>query len=460
VLYQMGNSEFHAHMVEMLEAVRGVVVMHDCYLSGMLDYLDRVIGWPGAYYSALFHSHGYAGLWYEQRYGRDAAIREYPCNQLVKSRSRHIIVHSNHAAQILEDGTLKPSIGVIPLIMPSIIGASRARALAALELPPDACVVATFGSIHENKCSKELFEACLESEHLQREHCYLIYVGDDHQSPYGRELREQIQRCGMSKKVKVTGYVDPLTYQHYLSAATVAMQLRANSRGETSAAILECLAAGLPLITNAHGSAAELPDTIAIKLSDSPVQTELATALDQLLSDTHARERLAASGLAYIADKHSPAQVAKALVSQIEQAYRNGADKAYDRLIERLGEIRSCESTPTVPWMSIARDIASTQGASRKPQYLIDITAHFVEGEKLAAQVEQAIADLLLNPPEHYAVEVVYRKDGSYWYARRFIGELLELVNIPEPDQLLLTVVGDKWFLPTSLLSQATAQGL
>ena len=57
-------------------------------------------------------------------------------------------------------------------------------------------------------------------------------------------------------------------YKDYLSAADLAIQLRKNSRGETSRAVLDCMAAGLPVIVNAHGTAAELPDYAVYKLPD------------------------------------------------------------------------------------------------------------------------------------------------------------------------------------------------
>ncbi|MPT23335.1 MAG: glycosyltransferase family 1 protein, partial [Starkeya sp.] len=57
VLYQFGNSQFHAHMFDLLEEVPGVVVLHDFFLSGIeratcLTRFSRL----------LAENHGYAAL--------------------------------------------------------------------------------------------------------------------------------------------------------------------------------------------------------------------------------------------------------------------------------------------------------------------------------------------------------------------------------------------------------------
>ena len=57
-----------------------------------------------------------------------------------------------------------------------------------------------------------------------------------------------------------------------MQAADLAVQLRALSRGETSAAVFDCLAYGVPTIVNANGSMVELPEGSVLMLPDDTLR--------------------------------------------------------------------------------------------------------------------------------------------------------------------------------------------
>lgn len=90
--------------------------------------------------------------------------------------------------------------------------------------------------------------------------------------------------------------MDPETYNDYLCAADVAIQLRKDSRGETSRAVLDCMAVGTPVIVNAHGTAAELPDHAVCKLPDRFLDKQLTSAIDELFESRERREELGKQG--------------------------------------------------------------------------------------------------------------------------------------------------------------------
>ena len=60
------------------------------------------------------------------------------------------------------------------------------------------------------------------------------------------------------------------------------MQLCTDRRGETSAAIFDCLASNVPLVINANGSGTELPDDVVMKLDDDFADAALTAALIRL----------------------------------------------------------------------------------------------------------------------------------------------------------------------------------
>ena len=61
ILYHFGNSEFHAHMPDLLSEYPGVVVLHDYFISGMLNWRQGTRN-NSTFITALVESHGYQAL--------------------------------------------------------------------------------------------------------------------------------------------------------------------------------------------------------------------------------------------------------------------------------------------------------------------------------------------------------------------------------------------------------------
>jgi glycosyltransferase involved in cell wall biosynthesis len=94
------------------------------------------------------------------------------------------------------------------------------------------------------------------------------------------------------------------------------VQLREASNGETSAAIARCLAAGVPTIVTAIGSAAELPDDCVVKVPRDVSADDLGDEIAALLADASRREHLGRAAIAY-AREHSFERVAEVLYENV-----------------------------------------------------------------------------------------------------------------------------------------------
>jgi glycosyltransferase involved in cell wall biosynthesis len=116
--------------------------------------------------------------------------------------------------------------------------------------------------------------------------------------------------------VTITGHLPREEYERYLAGATCAVLLRRWSNGESSAALTDCLAWGLPVVTNV-ASAADLPPGTVSLVSPAAGPDELADHLEALLSDPAPLARLAETGRSYAARWGFP-QVADELVRLIE----------------------------------------------------------------------------------------------------------------------------------------------
>jgi glycosyltransferase involved in cell wall biosynthesis len=86
------------------------------------------------------------------------------------------------------------------------------------------------------------------------ENTKIIFVGDYNDDEYYRQLMALVDGFGLTNQMEITGYLEDSEYKNYLISADVAVQLRQRSRGETSAAVLDCMNYGLPTIVNAHGT--------------------------------------------------------------------------------------------------------------------------------------------------------------------------------------------------------------
>jgi glycosyltransferase involved in cell wall biosynthesis len=88
-------------------------------------------------------------------------------------------------------------------------------------------------------------------------------VGELWDKAFASELAELVRAAGLGDRLVLTGRVSSGTYERWLSRARVAVQLRARSNGETSAAIADCLGAGVPVIASNTGSMAE-PEVVKL----------------------------------------------------------------------------------------------------------------------------------------------------------------------------------------------------
>jgi len=99
LVYQFGSSPSHKHMFSLVGRHPGVVVLHDFYLGGLLNWIADSGYAPGSFTAALYDSHGFSALQKDREEGREASIKVYPCNAAVLRSSVGVIVHSDDAIE-------------------------------------------------------------------------------------------------------------------------------------------------------------------------------------------------------------------------------------------------------------------------------------------------------------------------------------------------------------------------
>ena len=472
VLYQFGNSPFHQHMLTLLEDVPGTVVLHDFFLSGLLGYLEESGAVPDVWTRALYHAHGYAAVRERYHDGDAAAVKvKYPVNLDVLQNARGVIVHSEYSRRLAGEW-FGPGFAadwqVIPLLRAPLSGADRARSRAALGLQEDDFVVCSFGFLAPTKLNHRLLDAWLSSRLARDPRCVLWFVGENHGGDYGAQLSERITASGLKKRVRITGWSDMPTFRDHLAAADIAVQLRTESRGETSAAVLDCMNYALPTIVNANGSMADLPSDALCILPDAFADEQLVDALETLWQSEETRNALGRRAQDVIRGQHAPHACAEQYAVAIEAFHARSQSDSHSlvKAIAALGP----DSPSDSQWRALAQAIAQTlpaQQASR--QLFLDVSATCRTDlntgiERVARALVLALLD---SPPAGFRVEPVYLSNEHgqwhYRYARRFSLKLLECPPDAQVDDVVEPRNGDIVLgldLSGSALFEAEAAGL
>ena len=324
VIYQFGNSPFHSHMVELLDRVPGIVVLHDFYLSSMLAHMDLHEGHPGLFEQELERSHGAIATTMLKQQGAWETARHFPASRRIMERARAVIVHSRHSGELRNqffpglDGLAWAEVPMPQRSVRMLQEEERRDVRAGLGFGESDFVVISLGFLADTKLNHVLLQALAEEPLASDASLRVVFVGENDGGEYGQSLLRQMQALGMGDRLGITGFVDSATYEAYLSAADCAVQLRTRSRGETSKAVHDCMSNGLPTIVNDYASFSELPDGTVYRTGTQPDAAELAGAIAALRHDPLKRSLLGLFAKHEMYTAHSAARVAARYAAVVE----------------------------------------------------------------------------------------------------------------------------------------------
>ncbi|MCL2178247.1 MAG: glycosyltransferase [Cystobacterineae bacterium] len=348
ILYQFGNSPFHSHMFSLLERFPGVVALHDVFLGLILRHMDRAMNYPGLFLREMLYSHGHrarcqlnAGP--NQTQNEHETLIELPCTKRVLNQALGIISHSPFALTVARkhypEGFRAPYriINHLRILPPKMDEQKREAIRRKLGIPEPALVIASFGHVADTKRGDLLLQALLTNPLADDNRLHLIFVGQLSGDEFGCHLQQLIHQSGIENRIQITGFVDDNAYQQWLSVTDVAVQLREISRGETSGAVLDCLANGVPLIFNDYASFTDYPNNIVRKINHPIDVTELAGAINELLGDSERRHTLGAAAREYVHKHHNPAHCAAQYAAAIHDFYGRCRLERTNALAEAFG---------------------------------------------------------------------------------------------------------------------------
>lgn len=424
VLYHFGNSAFHEYMFALLRRVPGTVVLHDFFLSGIQSHREGLGFAPHALTRELMDGHGYAAV--QRRYASTdltAVVYDYPCSFGVIRQAAGVIVHSPHSL-VLARQWYGPDAArgwaQIPLLRQPAAGGRRAEARRRLGIKPHEFLVCSFGLLGPTKQNHRLAAAWLASPLAADAQCKLVFVGQNHPSVYGESLARDVALRGQGR-IEITGWTSAQQFADYLDAADLAVQLRSISRGETSAAVLDCMNHGLATIVNANGSMAYLPPDAVHLLPDEFDDAALTAALRLLWADGLRRTALGERAREFVHREHDPTACAAAYAHAIER-FAAQAARARPGLLAMVAQRDDLDGASRAAMALATSRTLPEPGAAR--QLFVDVSELVQRdwGSGIQRVVKNLLHHLLAHAPAGFHVEPVYAQAGvaGYRYARKF----------------------------------------
>ena len=447
VVYQFGNSTFHQHMFEWLEKIPGVVVLHDFFLSGILAHKELHGHAACAWTRSLYSSHGYQAVY--DRFAQpdlSQTIWRYPANLDVLQQALGTIVHTEHSRAMAKQWYGQRHFDdwqIVPLVRSHGKQLDKAAAKRALGFADTDLVVCSFGMINPTKLNQETLSAWQASAIASEAHAHLIFVGENDPGPYGAELLRRVQGNQTASRVSITGWLEPARYTTYLNAADMAIQLRTKSRGETSAAVLDCMNYGIATIANAHGSMQALDDSAVKIIPDQFEIAELAQAITQFQLDPTLRQSYGNQARSIIAQHHTPEACARGYFEAIERFYQDRS-KQLPRVCRAISQLGLDTKTIT----AVAGRLAQTFPPSpREARCLIDVThlGNQVASDKQHEAFKQHLNRWQAMLSGRYRVEPVYADptQNRFRFAEKLACQSLGIPHAWTEDQTVEPWPGD-----------------
>lgn len=446
ILYHVGNAPFHKHMTDLIKIAPGVVVMHDFYLGHLYGWISHNYH-DSTWSTSLYRSHGYLAV--DKRYkSPEETLFSYPCNYEILNAAIGVISHSDYSRTLAKEWypSREFAWSVIPLLRQSSSSSDKILAKKQLGFSEQDIIICSFGFLGETKLNHRLIDAISKNVLELNKNIYLVFVGENPEGSYGELIKDKIRQS--AGRITITGFASKQLFDTYLRSADIAVQLRSKSRGESSAAVLDCMNYGIPTIVNANGSMAELPKDCVIMLPDDFTDDELSSSIKHLINNKAYVEEIGLAAQKYIHDQHSPKKCANQYFDSIENLYRQ-RNNIIGNLVNRLVTKKDIDLSESVLHkLSKIISLAVPELRPEKTVY-IDITATYLNDLKTGIErvARALLISLIRNGSKDYRFEPVYLTDeGGVWHyktARKYTLELLQCPSDAFVDEVVNPQAGD-----------------
>ncbi|HUE60666.1 MAG TPA: glycosyltransferase [Acidimicrobiales bacterium] len=285
VVLAVGNSEFHAGALKLLRVDRmdAILHAHDARLTGLYLHGEARGAVPEGFRAAV--SALYPELKPELEGSDDPRdVAEQHGALMAKeiaALAREVLATSEEAAEMIrndcEPGDRK-KISVWEYAYPDPVQRDETQ------IEDD--LICSLGLVNRLKAPDTVVRAIAELSRESRK-LRLAFVGPISDSLH-EDLTDLAKSLSVSERIHFTGNISDDDYRSWLRRASIAIQLRAASNGETSGAVADCLAYGIPVIVTKLGPQAGLPRFVP-KVEPEVSSDGLAAVAKSLLEDCDRR---------------------------------------------------------------------------------------------------------------------------------------------------------------------------
>jgi len=315
-LYQMGNnSQYHQTIYNKMNQNPGVVTLHDINLHSFYGDLYLKSDLVTEYCREMAFSYGTAGLEHVHnglKGSHPFDVQKFPLFGRVVRKNLGIVVHSQFAADQIKEQYPEAVIKTIPIVQKdpahdNQISPSEAKEW--LGFSPDTILLASFGYIASSKRIDVVLRAFAKL-HGRFPNLRFALVG---QVVEGYNLHSLLEELNLNNDiVRVVGFAGNESFDNYLAATDIGINLRYPTLGESSATLLRLLALGKPVLVSNVDSFAELPETAVIKIDIGAEELkQIEDQLTTLINDKSARQVIGSNAAQLVREQHIPDIVAQ-----------------------------------------------------------------------------------------------------------------------------------------------------
>ena len=321
VVYQMGNDLHHRFMYHYIFNFPGVVVLHDFNLhpsrASMLRAtcdeptyaceLEECLGPKGAEVARLVTTGDqFNGL-----------LDTFPMNEKVLRCSLAAIVHNPYVKRMVEMVAPDTTAHLVNMGIHAHKNVlKKAQARRKLNLPLGKFVVLCPGFVGPHRKPDVTLDGFAKFV-KKHSNALLVFIGN----PDPRvDITGKIRSRGLSKSVRLAGYVPDQTFANYIIASDVVLNLRTNKVRETSATMLTAMSLKRPVVATRLIHNCHLPNGTCVFVEHSPNEADdVAQRLEQLWSNPKEGDKIGKAAQTYIRHNHS--------IKQAAQGYKNAIDR-------------------------------------------------------------------------------------------------------------------------------------
>lgn len=290
VVSVLGNSSFHMSVFDHLLQHGGASICHD---ARMIDFYYSISVERASKIASAEMGMGIAHQDIVQWLTDQSRLPTLFLSEIIAA-SRPTIVHSRvtqHLATELYDMQVEYLPFCIYRQLPDNLRLveQRARARSQLNLSPEKLLISTFGYLAYDKAPKEQIRALRILRDMGHD-AHLAFVGAADMA-VANDIRVEVAKHSLQNNVTLRGqFTSEVEYRNYLSASDIGIQLRKYGLGGLSGGLLDCIAAGLPSITNSRlAEAMEVPPYVK-QIPDTFEAADIVLAADGILRNENSIE--------------------------------------------------------------------------------------------------------------------------------------------------------------------------